>query len=777
MFGVAAPGVSLALGTPPEPGGLAKHTVRTPDATITSRVTKSGLCRPTTAICSNRVQFGFVGVTLADGLSQIPKLSSAVNHTPTLVGWYQDFSEPLNSSAIAKYIKTGQTPIITWEPQKVGDRIPDNYPLRDIADGKFDSYLIRSAIQAKSVGGQFVMRFAHEMNGYWYPWGQPKPNDPRSYATRTNTPDDYIAAYRHIHDVFGIQGVKNVYWMWSPNLIDATPNIALSSLYPGDEYVDVVGLSGYLHGTDQSYSNKYVPTLNELDEVAPTKPIIIAEGAVDHNANRLKLVTDLLTKVSHTPRVKGFLWLNKKSVAYDYTVGSDPDVLDVIRRALTKPPFAKVAGSLQSIAEIPTIQGNPIVGNTLSAQASYRGTARTNRFSWFLCESATEPPTDCRVVGQGAYHLVVLSERHKYLRVRFMTSSTRGYDSAMSAASGPVLTVPDTPALPSVNLRGTSTQLQFAPVPAGTTHIILRIDGGAPIYLPAATKDYWINGLILSSEHTFALSHADIFGTTRSEGDIVSSTFAAMASSSNPTATLTSKTVTLNFPSIATGQTGWEYYIDGGEYEPVAVLDTKVVIDLLPAGTHTAGIRRVSGDGRTLPKIVSFVVQSSPTVTAVNLRGTSTQLTFATPPSGATHLVIRLDDRDAVYLPISIANEYWITGLTKGQTYHVSLTYKYSITGFTGEGWRRDLSFVALSTPPGPDFRIDSDALTVYLPEPTLGQTGWRYSLDDSAQVTLDAVAHIFSLPSLSAGNHQLTIRALGGAGETLAYPVSFSIP
>lgn len=771
-LGLVMPSPTASADTPLTQSGKARQ----PDPTIPAKVTSTPLCWPVTVICRNYVQFGFVGVTLAEGLAQIPKLSDAVNHTPTLVGWYQDFSEPLNVNAMKSYVSAGQTPIITWEPQKVGDKIPDNYPLRDIANGKFDRYLTRSATALKSVRGKVILRFAHEMNGYWYPWGQPKPNDPRSYATRTNTPADYVAAYQHIHEVLRNKGVRNVYWMWSPNLIDATPSISLASLYPGDSYVDVVGLSGYLHGIDQSYTTKYVPTITQLNKVAPTKPIIVAEGAVDQNANRKMLVSDLLDQISHTPRVQGFLWLNKKNVAYNYTVDKDPDTLTVIRRALRKPPFVRTAGPLQAIAQNPTISGTPLLGNTLSAQASFRGKPRNYRYSWFLCDTQTEALSQCRNVGSGAYHLLTLPELHKYLRVRFTTVSPNGYDSAISAPSAPVLNIPDQPDMPAVNLRGTSTQLVFSTPNPGATNLVLRIDGGNPIYLPVSTREYWINGLTLGSQHGFTASYVDILGVTKSEGESITGTFTAMSSSNTPSVTVASKAVTITLPPTTSGQTGWEYQVDGGAYLSATLQETNVLIDLMSEGTHTVGIRRVSEDGRTLTRTTSFDVQPAPVITAVNLRGTSTQLTFDEAPAGVTHLVVRLDEQPASYIPIASAREYWVTNLVKGQTYHISVRYKYSIDGFDGEGWYRELDFVALSTPPGPDFRIDSRTVTIYLPDVAIGQTGWKYSLDNGSPTAVSIGIDYFEIRNLTLGAHRFALRAIGDSGETLEYPVTFTI-
>lgn len=42
---------------------------------------------------------------------------------------------------------------------------------------------------------------------YRYPWG-PQNNDP----------SEFVAAFRHVHDVFDSVGASNVIWIWSPHL-------------------------------------------------------------------------------------------------------------------------------------------------------------------------------------------------------------------------------------------------------------------------------------------------------------------------------------------------------------------------------------------------------------------------------------------------------------------------------------------------------------------------------------------------------------------------------
>ncbi|WP_217631238.1 glycosyl hydrolase [Modestobacter sp. DSM 44400] len=83
-----------------------------------------------------------------------------------------------------------------------------------------------------------TIRLMHEMNGNWYPWGS---------GANGNQPGEFVLAWRHVHDRFTALGVTNVAWTWAPNAV-YTGGAPLAPLYPGDAYVDAVGLSNYNWG-------------------------------------------------------------------------------------------------------------------------------------------------------------------------------------------------------------------------------------------------------------------------------------------------------------------------------------------------------------------------------------------------------------------------------------------------------------------------------------------------------------------------------------------------
>jgi beta-mannanase len=71
-------------------------------------------------------------------------------------------------------------------------------------------------------------------------------NEPESHVGTDGSAQDYVRAWRHIHDRFAVAGVTNVVWLW--NVIGAnsgTMHALVRALYPGNAYVDWVAWDPY----------------------------------------------------------------------------------------------------------------------------------------------------------------------------------------------------------------------------------------------------------------------------------------------------------------------------------------------------------------------------------------------------------------------------------------------------------------------------------------------------------------------------------------------------
>ena len=75
--------------------------------------------------------------------------------------------------------------------------------------GTHDAYIREFAEDARDWGHPFFLRFNWEMNGNWFPWSE---------GVNGNQPGEYVAAWRHVHDIFTEVGATNATWVWCPNV-------------------------------------------------------------------------------------------------------------------------------------------------------------------------------------------------------------------------------------------------------------------------------------------------------------------------------------------------------------------------------------------------------------------------------------------------------------------------------------------------------------------------------------------------------------------------------
>jgi hypothetical protein len=180
--------------------------------------------------------------------------------------------------------------------------------LADVASGKYDASITTWAGNVKSYGHPFFMRFAHEMNGNWYAWGQ--------------KPTDFVAAWKHFHDVVSNAGATNVTWVFNPNL-DIGP-YKIADYWPGDAYVDWMGLDGYNKGaTSATFASLYGPSYAALQALSQ-KPIMICEiGSLEYGAGEKGAwIKDVLESElpSKFPQIRAFLWFNWRFYETDNNV-------------------------------------------------------------------------------------------------------------------------------------------------------------------------------------------------------------------------------------------------------------------------------------------------------------------------------------------------------------------------------------------------------------------------------------------------------------------------
>jgi len=233
----------------------------------------------------------------------------------SIVMWYQgwgltDGTQNLQPTWMENVREHGAIPLVTWEPWLYTQGISQPaYSLQKIMNGDFDAYITKWAADSKAWGHPYFLRFAHEMNGNWYPWSE---------LLNANSSGQYVQTWRHVHDLFTKQGVTNVTWVWSPNS-EYTGSISLYQLYPGDSYVDWIGLDGYNWGSLnnhqwQTFAEVFEPTYRAALELSPDKPLMIAEMATtEEGGDKAAWISDAyMTQLpAFFPKVRAVVWFNE----------------------------------------------------------------------------------------------------------------------------------------------------------------------------------------------------------------------------------------------------------------------------------------------------------------------------------------------------------------------------------------------------------------------------------------------------------------------------------
>lgn len=217
-------------------------------------------------------------------------------------------------------------PMITWEPWDSQSTSNTSLTLEKIISGNYDEYITEWANEAKNYKKAIFIRFGHEMNISAYTWnglynGGATQNAYGS-SDKSDGPEKYVDAYKYVWNIFNQVGATNVTWIWAVNHNDdpsATWNIK-SNYYPGDTYVDWIGIDGYNFNnsviTYRSFDDIFSSALNEVASIPTTsKPIIISEmSSNDGQAGTLtkaEWISNAFSKIASDTRIKAFCWFNE----------------------------------------------------------------------------------------------------------------------------------------------------------------------------------------------------------------------------------------------------------------------------------------------------------------------------------------------------------------------------------------------------------------------------------------------------------------------------------
>jgi hypothetical protein len=241
---------------------------------------------------------------------------------------YVGYGQPFPKEWVEQVKSVGAFPHIAWEPNKGLAQVQD------------DTYLRQFAKDASEAGVPIFLRYASEMNGTWTAYG----GDPAMYKQK----------WQLVHDRFA-HLAPNVAMVWT---VLTVPEKPIGHFYPGDAYVDWVGVNVYnvkYHNGNEDEPAAFEDPLDLLNNVynqySARKPIQLSEFGVTHynttdHAHDIGFASAKIKRLYGSlerkyPRVKAVFYFdvnnvtayNKSRRVNDYSIATEPVLREAYRTA------------------------------------------------------------------------------------------------------------------------------------------------------------------------------------------------------------------------------------------------------------------------------------------------------------------------------------------------------------------------------------------------------------------------------------------------------------
>ncbi len=185
--------------------------------------------------------------------------------------------------------------VVEYTLQVLGDNT-NPIIMYDLLDGKYDDKIKEYAEQIKKIENVVLFRLNNEMNGDWCSYC--------AWFTQTDT-SIYKEVWKYIHNKFKENEVNNILWVWNPNWGDfpAFKWNHYLNYFPGEEYVDIVGVTGYNTGTYykhekwRTFEEIYDPMMEEYREYFDYRFMITEFGCSSFGGNKSEWISDMMAKI------------------------------------------------------------------------------------------------------------------------------------------------------------------------------------------------------------------------------------------------------------------------------------------------------------------------------------------------------------------------------------------------------------------------------------------------------------------------------------------------
>ncbi|PSL24066.1 glycosyltransferase [Chitinophaga ginsengisoli] len=291
----------------------------------------------------------------------------------------------LQDSLMNAIYQTDAVPMITWEPwaglfhvsREDTSLMRERKMMQHISQGYFDEYLQKFAEQVRKLERPVFIRFGHEPDNPAYPWS----------GTGLNTPEEYVQAWRYVHDYFDRAGARNAIWVWTPWKPEA-----VAQYFPGNGYVDWLGVTILNYGSSQSDGKWY--TFQQLYTPYHNKPlfraglpVMVAElGSLKKAGNQQGWLQDAFADMGgHFPEIKAAVLFNS---SYDLNIVSKKDsgMLDwklSAPLASLKAMYRLQKNDNDIACPLPALAAAPVIPRHEWLRDTVRGVIYSKAIPWF----------------------------------------------------------------------------------------------------------------------------------------------------------------------------------------------------------------------------------------------------------------------------------------------------------------------------------------------------------------------------------------------------------
>ena len=185
---------------------------------------------------------GLYQQSMPGSLAGAAAFTAATGVKPNVFMYYSAWQTPFQAAFATTAAQRGAVPLVQMNPTNVS--------LAAIAAGQYDGYLDSYAEAVRVYGRQVILGFGHEMNGNWYSWGY----------TRAN-PVAFVDVWRHVVTLFRRQGVRNVTWLWTANIMVTGGIPSPAQRWLEARSGDMVVLDGYYYSSSYTFASLFLPTI------------------------------------------------------------------------------------------------------------------------------------------------------------------------------------------------------------------------------------------------------------------------------------------------------------------------------------------------------------------------------------------------------------------------------------------------------------------------------------------------------------------------------------